>query len=333
MENLKCQGKLWKWGPFATVAVFVAVLAVAIFAQQGGGGGHESEVETAGNNLSTPVIWSDGIAIPLRGVFGVPVFLGESHVDGSFVWYLQQDELNEWQAETADLSAEPFYVDWIDWGDNLEARPWTDRSIVRTEVVLWEDLEFPMRGFVMQWLWGDGPDEMWGTNGDTYNSSSATIYSGCARFVIQKFDEGVNPETALVSWNPDNHQWEGEISNPFFNGSVYEGGGEGPASGYSAEINVSGKVIYGYNWNVRKAGDGAGDYRLTFSLDTDVLFGCNTFFDGDTKVKPSGEESAQVSVQAEPLGGKAHILWQNNLTYIDIKIIAAKGKGSPGGGK
>ena len=36
---------------------------------------------------------------------------------------------------------------------------------------------------------------------------------------------------------------------------------------YSAEINVKGKVIYGYNWNTRVLSDGPGYYRITFSMD------------------------------------------------------------------
>lgn len=147
------------------------------------------------------------------------------------------------------------------------------------------------------------------------------------------FGDGVNPETANLTWSVFNHKWTGEpgeISGPFYDAAVYEGGGDGPSSAYSAEINVSGKVIYGYNWNVRKTGDGPGIYRLTFSLDTNPVT-CNTFFDEFTQVKPLGEESGVVSIMAEPEGGQASVSSGSNITYIDVEIIEASGRGGKGG--
>ena len=48
--------------------------------------------------------------------------------------------------------------------------------------------------------------------------------------------------------------------------AVYNAG-DGPGY-YSAEINVKGKVIYGMLWDLKKAGDGPGTYRITFSFDS-----------------------------------------------------------------
>ncbi len=49
---------------------------------------------------------------------------------------------------------------------------------------------------------------------------------------------------------------------PDFNKRVYEEG-DGPGY-YNAEINVKGRIIYGYTWNVRQLNEGAGDYRHHF---------------------------------------------------------------------
>jgi hypothetical protein len=41
------------------------------------------------------------------------------------------------------------------------------------------------------------------------------------------------------------------IASTFYNSSVYERYGvDGPTGAYSAELNVPGKVIYGYNWDL-----------------------------------------------------------------------------------
>lgn len=309
---------------------------------KGGGGGGKT---TPGNNLSLPVIWSEGYALPLRGVFGAPVFGGVAWPEdcgalGLECWYLQQDELNTWQAESVDWSAAPVAVSWIDWGDNLEAKPWYVTSIVRTEVVLYQDLTVPMTAFTMAHLWGQGPSEMWGTNTVQYPSTEATVYSRCARFTIQQLTEDPGSVGFFVAWNPATGVWEGDAGAALYNSAVWMGT-EGPSGAYSAEINVAGKVIYGYNWNVRKTGDGSGYYRLTFSLDgLNCPLVLNTFFiDGVTQIKPTAEEEVLVPgpsfppgpriTAEEPGGGVAVIDFANNLSYIDVQILPNKG----GGGK
>ena len=51
---------------------------------------------------------------------------------------------------------------------------------------------------------------------------------------------------------------------PVFNKATCEKTADGPGS-YGAELNVQGKVVYGYVWTTR--GLTAGEYRLTFSID------------------------------------------------------------------
>jgi hypothetical protein len=127
---------------------------------------------------------------------------------------------------------------------------------------------------------------------------------------------------------------------------VYEGG-DGPGY-YSAEINVKGKVIYGYTWNVRRLHDdtpvppdtspnAAGDYRITFSFDaecgTDVLL--NTFFvDGVTQILQPAEEVAALEEEGEEPGGGAvgvlvpydQLTGAGNLTYMDVRILERGGR-------
>lgn len=281
------------------------------------------EITVYGNNLSFPVIWSDGATKILRGIFGTSIFNGKlSAIDG-VNWYHQQDEFNVWQAEnlTIDPAVGPqVVVDSIDWGDNLEAKDWSLTSVVRTEVVLFKNLNtigWPsMTGFEMMLLYGQGTSEMWGTNTINYQSNKSTVYSGCARLTIQKMvqPKGIAQNTV---WNPALGRWEGpDAGIVLFNGGVWEAV-DGPGD-YSAEINIPGKIIYGYNWKVRNMNAGAGTYRLTFSLDGMRGIGhpsivLNTFFrEGTTAIIPT-----------KGTGGITALDYGNNLTYIDVNLKAS----------
>lgn len=294
--------------------------------------------ETAGNNLSFPVIWSDGYELPLRGIYGAPSLLGAvTEVDGRIL-YPQQDPDNLWQAESRVQMGGPLHVDWVDWGDNLEARSWPDRSKVRVETVLYQDLEQPMAAFDMYHISGLGIDEMWGTDGTVSQGAQATVYSHNARLTIQKVPD--DPAVELA-WSNDLTQWVrtdgGPVNAPVFNSPVYEGS-EGATVSYSAEINVKGKVIYGMLWDLRKWSDGPGIYRLTFSFDTAGPVPLNTLFDEDSRVFV-GVEEGEVVPTAEPAGGMAVIDPARNMTFLDLEITEGGGGGGgnrpdrgPGGG-
>ncbi|MCB0055274.1 MAG: hypothetical protein KDE24_37615, partial [Caldilinea sp.] len=119
-----------------------------------------------------------------------------------------------------------------------------------------------------------------------------------------------------------------------FNKAVYEGG-DGPGY-YSAEINVKGRIIFGYTWNVRQLNDPlpsgpAGDYRLTFSFDqTCGAVNLNTgFVEGVTEIVVP-VETEDVAAAAEPTdegGGTAVLDFADNLTYMDVRILERGGGG------
>jgi len=383
--------------------------------------------EVAGNNLSYPVIWADGVTKVLPGAPGMtPVLGGEwwyqwgtNGIDPDIVpasctpdpdeanpllnplgfplcddgvagsvdleellagyppadnplplakAYLQKDPLNTWQAGSADWSAAPVNVDWIDWGDNLESVDWYTRSQVRTEVVLFQDLDEPMLEYQMRHTDGWGIDEVHGLAVDLGDppaalpgpGTRATVYSHCARLTIQLLlVSRDDPQLADLEWEPEigwtepaedpqnpGFPYPDDLINPhIFNGSVHEGG-DGPGY-YSAEINVKGRIIYGYTWNVRQLHDptldvsGAGDYRVTFSFDQGGEDGScpvalNTLFvDGTTDILvPLEEVTAAIAEEEgeEPGGGAVGVLNTDlNLTYMDIRILERGGGG--GGGK
>lgn len=333
----------------------------------GGGGGGGVPTESVGSNLSFPVIWSEGIEKTLRtppagtvdgvklgGAFWfvwgedpidpqAPIFSCNPLIAGMTCYgtatdvykaYLQKDANNYWEASNEPATG-PMNVDLIDWGDNLESIDWSIVSKVRTEVVLYENLTTPVLQYAMRHVSGWGTDEMHGLqttmNGDIVYGpgTQATVYSPHARFTIQKLTTTTSPN---LTWDPVVHAWVGDISTPIFNKAVWEAG-DGPGY-YNAEVNIKGKVIYGYTWDVKKANSGAGTYRLTFSFDENgsgLGSALNTFFDSSTAILvPDEEEEGEVTIAAtsviEPRVAKVDP--DNNLTYIDVIIKTGKGGGS-----
>jgi hypothetical protein len=277
--------------------------------------------------------------------------------------YLQKDVNNTWQAESGNPQyfkvAEgdgSLHVDWIDWGDNLESVDWYTRSQVRTEVVLFQDNPYPYKWleYQMRHTSGWGIDEVHGIAADVITNealkgdgSRATVYSHCARLTIQKLL--VDRDDPLLAtnltwvpqkgWNESNDNEE-LINPPIFNDAVYNAG-DGPGY-YSAEINVKGRIIYGYTWNVRKLNEGPGSYRLTFSLDDTCGTGSKRrteFVEGETQILVPPEEEEEVTITSESdddsdtPGGTGELDFANNLTYMDINILERSGGGGGGGKK
>ena len=349
---------------------------------------------TPTNTLSFPVIWSDGVSIltplPETEWTFAPItdpasqcFMGDTgglpvpeddvcYYDGTVpalghVWWLQQREVNQWQAFNP-LATQTIAITGVDWGDDLESRDnFNTRSIIRTEVVLLKNVvddptsEFDAADFLAFEMSGavpgtaNSPVEMHGTNyGGPVNPTlgtqtlidptlvrpgfQATMYSVCARFIIQK----VVGDPASLQWNPADGYWGpiSAVNNPVFNGAIYP---DALADDYSAEINVSGTLIYGYNWNLRKVGEGAGLYRLTYVMDGggDIGGTCTTalttaFAPTPTDPESQPPETEVVNVVTNPVATPAIVPAGDpalngdlggGLSYIDVVINVKTGGG------
>lgn len=329
----------------------------------GGGNGNKPPSELATNNLSYPVIWGD--AVTTDGWTFVPyenwtfanisdpatecypaVPLDDAtcwYDDDGATWWLQQREANDWQAPNP-VALDSLVVSGIDWGDLLESRTnLTTRSQIRVEVVLYENVDAGEGGLSASDFYAlamspavpgteNSPSEMRGTDQSivadpttVHEGFHATVYSACARFLVQKITN-----STTLTWGGTGGVWEDGANSPSFEGSTYGGG-------YGAEVNVGGNLIYGYNLNMKRDGEGAGTYRLTFVLDggPDVGGPCphdlNTSFgaDGATQLVfvagegEGGPEAVLVPAGDERLNGDVG----GGLTYIDITVSA-----KPGGG-
>lgn len=343
----------------------------------GSGGGGETSL---GNNLSTPVYFAEGIGLTglsvsdkIYGGTGMRGDLGELWLDlrnyGDLgLYFLQQTEA-EWQADWVDAS-QPEYlpgnviVDAVDWSDNLVRNTWTERSMIRVEVVLFKvpDVE-GIQGYWMDFLGGSGQGEVWGTpqdaeagTGTRFTAEIATVYSCCARLTIHKLNwTGDESPTGSI---PDTFApgYATHVAATYIDSAVFDKYGvDGRTGAYAAEVNVSGKAIYGYVWDMLHFNPDQtpqtrfdipgldwpadvpkeGWYRITFSLDSDwnglrrnaVLSALDP---GDVPlvVDEEGETGtllyppALVTNATDPTG---------NYTYIDIRLRSRGG--TQGGGR
>lgn len=257
------------------VTLIILMVTVQVSAAKGKPVPPEPE-EAFGNNLSVPVVFAEGI-----GLFGnyfeiasglrsdeesltVPFSLDDE------TYYLQQSE-NTWCADYRGGQSGQKEEVRLDWADNLVRQTWSTNSIIRVENVMFLDLPIPtMQGYDMYFLGGEGKDEIWGTKGNKADSDIATVFSATARLKIEKLtgeDQDGDPGEPVAGLAP------------LFDSAIYEGFGlDGKLEDkYSAEINVGGKAIYGYNWDLAKY-DGLpsdqkeGWYRLTFSIDAEGTY-------------------------------------------------------------
>jgi hypothetical protein len=303
------------------------------------------EGDEAGNNLSYPVLWAETDGRPVvPGVMGEESFVGKILENTTDKCYgaLQKDIDNTWQAENMPVPAD-HAVTTIDWGDNIEVKDWKIGSPVRVETSLFDDtLDAAMKQYEMCYISGQGQTEVWGASVTKPNGSvkpiygeglSAMVFTAGARLTIQRITDPTK-----ATWDATQKRWVGAgTTDPIFNSAVYEKTSDGPGS-YGSEINVQGKLIYGFNWGT----DGLfnGEYRITFSLDgpTEGFAGTGTSLKGAT-ILVSEETEVPLEPMLVPMspgggsggsggsgsGGEtaknvAVVLGDLNLTYIDVGL-------------
>lgn len=268
----------------------------------GGGMGGGGEDTSPGNNLSMPVIWTEaeGLRPTLReAATPLTAILGTLGTDGTITpldaTYVLKDDagtkdvveqnplflqktVNSWQADNVELADSGLAlsdgrlpVTYLDWGDNLEAKDWSTKQMVRVETRLVQKVD-GMTGYVMKKVFGQGQTEMWGVLGkqvpvdpeapvpstDPWSATDeerteAFAYTSNACLTIERIDRATS-----LTWDPGDRAWTPD-GKSICVGDVTEGPG-----GYGAEVTVSGGMTYGYVWHAR--GAEAGLYRLTFSL-------------------------------------------------------------------
>lgn len=244
---------------------------------QGSAGG--GEVEGFGNNFSGAMIFADGYGITGQLITGTwtnePIdLLSDIYVNTGFrpsttelttlpefpyydenttfvigdTTYYKQQTVSTWQGEWV-VGTGTQNVD-AKWGDNLVSQTnLTTNSVVRVEMVLTKELETNMTSYNMEYLYGSGPTELWGTNGAEVNTTTAFVFATNARLTIEKLD-GVGAGQMVVDHQP---LWTCD----------------GPGC-FGAEVTVSGNFTYGFVWDLDQdnisAEESVGTWRITFTL-------------------------------------------------------------------
>lgn len=371
----------------AGVAALALILTPGVVSAEpgGGGGGGEPTDEAVGNNLKMPVIWAEDVGPELRGdgpqtaaLLNVePItkyeVVGEKQeaeliltpADGTYVvedgqaLFLQQIVGNTWQAENRTLTEtglkDPLTgqlpVTYVDWGDNLEVKPWSTKQKIRVETRLLQDVStmadpdvagpdgagFGMTGYLMDKLddTPSGPGEMWGAVAEEVGGewlateqqvNGAFVYTGKACLTIERVDE-----TAKLDWNADDRTWTGT--------SVLKtclGDSEGGLDGLGAEVTISGGMTYGSVWDPGDVPDGL--YRMTFSLrqgsGADQGSGVDITEDSAIYHGELEPDATAVAAEAEADEGDSGAQTPNvavlrpdlDLTFIDVPMGFSQGK-------
>jgi hypothetical protein len=269
--------------------------------------------------------------------------------------YWQKVATNRWAAGT--LNGSSFEAAYLDWGDNLESTSWTSSSVIRVETSPFVDTSPDTRvAFHMWHVYGQGTNELWGVHADAgpalpllyeYDSPYAVINTVGAYLNLSKLEDGaracqpLNEPDFDVSWDPVTYTWTG-AAYTLYNAL------------HKPELAVSGKYVYGYNWNLKTAVvppevNKAGWWRLTFyTRNSEVIFTETTqLVPPDLGALDPPDPRPQVQTQLR-LDGRLAVTEEgdtgplftpvidatNNLTYIDICLSAGKGGGGgKGGGK
>jgi hypothetical protein len=285
--------------------------------------------------------------------------------------YWQKNNSNTWQAgyfpASGDTPTTTVPAHYVDWGDNLEGRSWPVQ-VLRVETNTFADLStfttpMSLLRFDMWHVFGQGTNELWGARASDLVSPVPRVFpiwpyavnydnsSQKARLNITKLGYGAAPcpPTATgVSQVPDQFKslvWDDtdrwQTANTW---ELYD-------QVYTAELNIKGSYVYGYNWNLRSnpvptdVGK-SGWWRLTFyDPDKSVDFGVwvPPTADKNTLAPPASIQTSEPmssSLEAEAEEGETGLLLYvpqvdatNQLTYLDICIKQGVAGGGGGGGK
>jgi len=264
--------------------------------------------------------------------------------------YWQKTVGQSWKSEVVPSAVGTETAAYVDWGDALESRTSAITSVVRVETMpfYYSGSESEtMKGFEMWHVYGQGKSEMWGLRATDATSSHsaymyetpyAIIHTGEALLNIAKLDDGVN--VACPPSGPSS-PYDGIGENealPRWNGSSWNGALFTAEQPFTAELNIGGKYVYGYNWMLQTfptpGVSKAGWWRLTFRA-SDV------HFDSDTVIGPApayGATPTTSAVSVTAVAGEdesdgsgplylAVVRGDYDLTFIDVCISESKGGG------
>jgi len=158
----------------------------------------------------------------------------------------------------------------------------------------------------MATLYGSGPTEMQGTDASTVDTLPV-IYTVTPRLTIERLDDSTRVPIHTL-----------------FDGTIAAGlGTDGPGA-FGAEVNVGGKIIYGFNLTIRDYTLPAtmtkfGWYRISFRLDPEAIV-------SGVRI-PRNTALGSLVTPSDALVYTPEIDPTNNVSWLDIYITSASGGG------
>lgn len=332
-----------KTSMFAVASTGLLFLSVTSFSAAAGAP-IEPE-EEASNFLSVPAIFADGYGITGLEIVGdhnsglpgssEPDFDGTAYcVDGER-YYLQGDETVSWQADWAVASG--MVSATVDWSDEVIKKAWNDKSVIPVSVTLSVVPPVNMTGYAMtEFLDGVPPlcteeaisplfstteeeevESVWGTNGDTYESNVATVFTVGAKLTIQQLvvdDTGEPATDAEGNYVPvTDYILDSPVTTSFEN--------LGKPDWLAPAIDVEGRIVYLFNWNLaaKQFGpdeDRSGWYMLTFSIADEVTYTLNKGY----SVEDRGEYT--VTTNVTPVAVEEGDIIDNDYIKVDRNIYS-----------
>ena len=145
-----------------------------------------------------------------------------------------------------------------------------------------------------------------------------TVYTITAHFMIQQLDANGVPVEGV----------------PIYSSCIAAGlWVDGPTDAYSAEVNIEGNLLYGYNWDTRDLS--SGWYRLTFWIDVDEFCPDSNPITGTPITYPGVDicfgDPLDVDDAAGDRFGFVTVLPDQDLSYLDLFLTEkTSGRGQSG---
>lgn len=260
-------------------ALMLATVSIGAAAKGPGGGGGGGHTEVATNNLSVPTIMVGGgftnVNCPVDAPAALVYPTGQPLTGFELEGYYYVQGVNKWQAQCYTATTTTAQAEW---GDNLagDAKLQVGKPI-RVELGLETNAYGNMDGFTVVKLQPSKLDResAYGTlatsndGGLTYQATATTFTS------VRVYDPGVTFSVKNVA--------TGTYVVPL---------GSNP----TAEINATGRVVYGYNLRV----GAVGQYEITFVIPSVNITGVDA---GTYIPNPDGADTVSITITVISGGG------------------------------
>jgi len=269
-----------------------------------------------------------------------PICLGKTF----YRLYWQKTATNDWTADAILANTLPtvgggYPATHVDWSDSLESQIWWDTAAIRVETTPYATLASPatLTRVTMWHVFGQGKTELWGAKATddlgtvltTEEWSYPILHTLVARLNVAKIS-GPNAD-CVNDTSPGAGTWMVDPNNT----SRYYWSGSSLTLHdipYTAELNIGGRYVYGFNWQLRRDSVPAsigktGWWRLTFYTAQPGFYPVVIFPALDATVKNPPLVAPPAEVKFAPVVAY-------DLSYIDICVRGSKGGGGiKGGGK